>query len=200
MLAVIAIIVLSVVPQNKSGPVKHDIVSIPRGPAITLDGQISQGEWDHAMRVQLTITPEWIVSVLLQHDDRNLYLAFTNLRHNRAERYPEVLLAPANQKPLFWKEGQQWWLHASYNLCESNARPTQYDECAPTKAGWDATRFPRENGVSEIAISLDKVGLIPRKPFGMALDVTDTKSQWSFWPESAKLQVPMSWQTIELQK
>jgi hypothetical protein len=188
-----------IIAPGALGQIQPEAINIPRGPAVTLDGTISPGEWDHAARIQITVMPDWTVTALLQHDDKNLYVAFIELRHSGSERYPEVLLDPANQKPLLWKEGQQWWLHASYNLCESNARPNQYADCTPTKSGWAATRFPLKSGVSEIAISLDKVGLSPAKPFGLALDVTDTKGQWSFWPASAKLKVPVSWQTAKLQ-
>ncbi len=100
--------------------------------------------------------------------------------------HPEVLFDSANLKPLLWKESQQWWLHASYNLCESDVRPNQYSECAGTKAGWAATRFPLKSGFSEIAISLTKVNISTGKLFGLAFDVTDTKDAWSFWPESAE--------------
>jgi hypothetical protein len=200
MLAAMMMILLSAMAgQKKPEQIKDDGQSIPCGPAIKLDGQMSPGEWDHALRVSINVAPDWIVGVFLQHDEKNLYVAFTDLKHGGGERYPEVLLDPANRKPLLWKEGQQWWLHASYNLCESNARPNQYAECAPAKAGWDATRFPLKSGVSEMEISLDKAGLSPRKPFGLALDVTDTKGMWSFWPEAAKINIPMSWRTARLE-
>src|SRR5579864_6914141 len=63
--------------------------NIPTGPAVTLDSVISPGEWDHAAKVQIAVATDWTVTALLQHDDKNLYVAFTNLRHAGAERYPE---------------------------------------------------------------------------------------------------------------
>src|SRR5215469_11001496 len=188
------IIACSVFGQRKADQIRDDILNIPRGQAVRLDGVIAPGEWDHAARVRISITPDWTVNVLLQHDDTNLYVAFIDVRHGGSERYPEVLLDPGNEKSNVWKTGRQWWLHASFNLCESNTQPNQYAECAPTKAGWNATRFPLK-GASEMAISLNKVGISPAKPFGLALDVTDTKAKWNFWPQSAKLEIPMSWQT-----
>jgi hypothetical protein len=145
----------------------------------------------------MAVDKEWIVTVYAQHDGKNLYLAYTGLKHAGQERYPEVLLDPANVKTPSWSPGQ-WWLHASYNLCEGNGRPDDYASCKPTQQGWTATRFPLQ-GASEFAISLDKIRLSPGKPFGLAFDVTDTHGQWAFWPASAKLKVPMTWQVAQLQ-
>jgi len=163
-----------------------------------VDGVLSQGEWDQAARVEIKVADGWVVTVLAQHDDKNFYIAFTGLRHGNAERYPEVLLDPAAEKSLLWKQGQ-WWFHASYNLCDSNGKPNNYTTCQPSKQGWNGTRFPLKQGVSEIAISLDKVGLAPGKRFGLAFDITDTKAEWNLWPNSAKLKIPMSWAEAQME-
>jgi len=185
--------------QSQAKSINDDMLQIPSGPAVTLDGIISSGEWDHAVRAEISVTKDWVVTVLAQHDDKNLYVAFTGLdqRRGATERYPEVLLDTRNDKTLFWKPGQ-WWLHASYNLCESNGHPDDYSTCRPTQSGWNANRFPLK-GVSEFVISLDKLSLSTGKPFGIAFDVTDTHGQWNFWPSTAKNKVPMSWQKAQLQ-
>ena len=179
-------------PEPEAG-----IVQIPRGAAITVDGVISPGEWDHAMRLEIVVAKDWIVTLYAQHDDKNIYLAYTGLKHGGQERYPEVLFDPNNRKTRTWAPGQ-WWLHASYNLCESNGRPDDYTSCKPSQQGWTATRFPLQSA-SEFAISLDKIGLPQGRPFGVAFDVTDTHGQWGFWPHFAKLKVPMTWKTAQLQ-
>lgn len=176
----------------------ENVFSIPAGPTVKLDGVISAGEWDGAAKVEIRVAADWIVTALLQHDDKNLYIAFTNLRHSGEERYPEVLLAPEKERPLIWQKGT-WWLHASYNLCESNVRPDQYEDCAPGKPEWDATRFPLKAGISEIAISFEKAGISPKNAFGIALNVTDTKHNWNFWPPAANSRSPASWQTVILE-
>ncbi len=185
--------------QSQANPGKDGTWQIPRAPAVVLDGTISPGEWDHAARAEISVTKDWTVTVLAQHDDKNLYVAFTGLgqRHGATERYPEMLVDPHNEKTLFWQAGQ-WWLHASYNLCESNGRPDNYSACKPTQSGWNATRFPLK-GASEFAVSLDKVALSAEKPFGIAFDVTNTHGQWDFWPSNAKIKIPMSWQKAQLQ-
>jgi hypothetical protein len=174
-----------------------EILQIPRAAAATVDGVISPGEWDQAMRLKIVVAKDWIVTLYAQHDGKNLYLAYTGLKHNGRERYPEVLFDPENGKTRTWTPGQ-WWLHASYNLCESNGRPDDYASCKPAQQGWTATRFPLQSA-SEFAISLDKIGLSPGKPFGLAFDVTDTHGRWAFWPRSAKLKAPVTWRTAQLQ-
>jgi len=176
---------------------KGSILEIPRATAVTVDGVISPGEWDHAMRLEIVVAEQWIVTVYAQHDGKNLYLAYSGLKREGQERYPEVLFDPDNGKTATWTP-RQWWLHASYNLCESKGRPDDYRTCKPAQQGWTATRFPLQ-GVSEFAISLDKIGLSPGKRFGFAFDVTDTHGRWSFWPHSARLNVPKTWQTAQLQ-
>lgn len=196
---ILAAILIAFALQGQPGQQKlnGNVFSIPAGPTVNVDGVISAGEWDGAAKVEIKVADNWIVNALLQHDDNNLYIAFTNLRHAGAERYPEILLDPGNQKLLLWQRGM-WWLHASYNLCESNLAPDQYGDCAPSKPGWDGTRFPLKGGVSEIAISLGKAGLSAKSSFGIALDVTDTRDEWNFWPPAAKSNSPFSWQTAVL--
>lgn len=174
-----------------------DVLKIPKGPAIKLDGHIAPAEWKYAATVHIAVSPDWDVKVLAQHDEQNLYLAFIGLRHGTEERYPEILIDPDNRRNLLWNGGQ-WWLHASYNLCEGR-EPNQYSTCKPTQEGWQATRFPRVNGVSEIAISLAKPGLAPQRAFEIAFDVTDTHKAWSFWPADADLEKPASWRPARLE-
>lgn len=175
---------------------QNDPMQIPAGPAVTLDGVLSPGEWDHAARARIIVDKDWTVTVLAQHDDQNLYLAFTELKHGGRVRYPEVLLDPADEKTVFWRPGQ-WWLHASYTLCEADGKPNDYSSCRPNQRGWNATKFPLKDA-SEFAISLDKIHLPSGRPFGLAFDVTDTQKEWSFWPSTANIKLPMSWQRAEL--
>jgi hypothetical protein len=51
------------------------------------------------------------------------------------------------------------------------------------------------DGVMEIRIALSTLSPPPSpgKVFGLALDVTDTKASWSFWPAGAALERPASW-------
>jgi hypothetical protein len=180
------------------------LLSIPAGPPVDIDGVIAPAEWSGAAAADIAVAPGWTVHIMLQHDVKYLYLAFTHLRHGGAERYPEIMVDPRNAGGDTWQSGQ-WWLHSSYNLCEGNGAFNVYErdgvfQCAQTKPGWGANHFPLTgDGVMEIRIALDKVGLAPGRPFGLALDVTDTKTNWALWPPGAALARPGSWGRAQLQ-
>lgn len=150
--------------------------------------------------VNILVAPGWTVEAALHHDDRFLYIRFTHLRHNRQERYPEILIDPSLAGGDEWKPGQ-WWLHSSYNLCEGDGAYNVYNvngvfQCAKTKLGFAANHFPLTgDGIMDVRIALDKFtpALVPGKAFGFALDVTDTQRSWSFWPNSAQLAHPSTW-------
>lgn len=98
----------------------------------------------------------------------------------------------------------QWWLHASYNLCEGDGEFNVYNrdgvfQCAKQKPGWKANTFPlKQKEPMEIRISLSKLNLVPCRRFGLAFDVTDTQSHWDFWPITARLESPATWAECEL--
>ncbi|HEV3456616.1 MAG TPA: hypothetical protein VHG32_08655, partial [Thermoanaerobaculia bacterium] len=175
-------------------------LEIPAGRAVRVDGVLVAGEWGDAAAVTIPVAAGWEVRVLLKHDAANLYLAFTHLRHGEAERYPEVLLDPAVAGGDAWRPGQRWF-HSSYNLCDGDGEFNVYRRgdrflCAKSKPGWEANHAPLAgDGVMEIRIALSTLSPPPSpgKVFGLALDVTDTKASWSFWPAGAALDHPASW-------
>jgi hypothetical protein len=155
---------------------------------------------DSAVALDIAVSADWSVHVLVRHDERYLYLTFSHLRKNGKERYPEILVDPALAGGDAWSHGQ-WWLHSSYNLCEADGAYNVYNvngvfQCAKTKSGFVANHFPLTgDGVMEIRIALDKFSpaLKPGQTFGLALDVTDTQSAWSYWPTDATLTRPSTW-------
>jgi hypothetical protein len=175
-------------------------LEIPPGRPITVDGVLSPGEWDDAVAVDIAVSSDWVVRVLVKHDTSNLCFAFTHLRHAGAERYPEVLLDPASARGNAWRPGQLW-LHSSYNLCEGEGVFNLYRRngvflCAQTKSGWEANHFPLSgDGVMEIRIARGQLAppLRAGQVFGLALDLTDTHSSLAFWPSGAELARPSSW-------
>jgi hypothetical protein len=153
--------------------------------------------------VSITVAPGWIVQFRCSHDELELTCRIDNLKNGDALRFPELMVDPQDEKTGQWRKGQ-WWLHSSYNLCEGNGEFNVYNrdgvfQCAKEKPGWSANPFPLKDGEPmEIRVSLAKLGLVPGRRFGLALDVTDTQSHWSFWPTDAKLASPATWAEAEL--
>jgi hypothetical protein len=48
-------------------------LEIPSGRPVTIDGVLSVGEWVDAVPVDITVSRDWVVRVLLKHDASNLY-------------------------------------------------------------------------------------------------------------------------------
>lgn len=169
-------------------------LDIPRGRAPRVDGVLSPAEWDDAVTVTIAAGPGWEVPVRIKHDGQSLYIAFTNLKMGEAERYPEVLLAVRGERDEVWSTSD-WWLHASYQDCEGQGIFNHY-QCSPTKPGWEANNFPLDPpGTIEFRISFEKIGLHSDSAsrIGIAFNVTDTRTVWSFWPETATMERPVSW-------
>jgi hypothetical protein len=184
-------------------------VGIPSGHPIHVDAKISPGEWDDAAVVAIHVATGWMVQVLLKHDEANLYIAFRNLEHGSSRLYPEVMVDPAHLRSSLWRDGQ-WWLHASYNLCEGDGVFNVYSRngifvCSRSKAGWSANNPPRPGGVTEFQVSFAKLKLASGTGtrFGLAVDVTnatgDEKQIWRFWPRTAQLADPGSWGEVALE-
>jgi len=148
--------------------------------------------------------------VFAQHDDENLYFAFSGVKHGSKRMYPEVLLDAVDRKPAGWGPGILWF-HVSHNLCEGSGEHDVYTrdgafQCAHTKPGWAGNNPPQENtDIVEIQISFQKLGLTyhPGMKMGLSLEVTDATGDasqtWRFWPKSAKLGDPSSWSTAVIE-
>jgi hypothetical protein len=153
--------------------------------------------------VSITVSPGWIVRFRCNHDGQELTCRVDNLKNGKAERFPEILVDSQNDRSERWQKGQ-WWLHASYNLCEGDGEFNLYSrdgvvQCAKQKPGWKANTFPlKQNEPIEIRISLKKLRLVPGQRFGLAFDVTDTQSHWGFWPTNARLESPATWSQAQL--
>ncbi len=169
-------------------------IDVLSGAAPAIDGQMASGEWDGAGTVEIEVDPQWTVTVHYMHGAADLYFAFANLVHGGQERYPEVLVDVAHDEGASW-QSDDWWFHASYNDCEGQGQPNNYATCVPAAAGWEANNFPLAVGVVEIRISYAKLGLTPSpgKVVGIAFDVTDTTTEWRFWPQVADLDDPSTW-------
>jgi hypothetical protein len=166
-----------------------DLLAIPAAP--------------HFAEAGITVSPGWIVRFRCNHDGQELICRIDNLKNGKAERFPEILVDSRNDRSERWQKGQ-WWLHASYNLCEGDGEFNVYNrdrvfQCAKQKPGWKANTFPlKQNEPMEIRISLKKLNLVPGQRFGLAFDVTDTQSHWDFWPTTAILESPATWGHAEL--
>jgi hypothetical protein len=152
------------------------MINIPFGTKSVIDGIFSTGEWDDAAQTNIYVQTDWTVTVFYKHSDTSLYFAFTDVKGVFGERYPDLLLDVQNDKSSAWKD-DDWWLHASYNDCESSGEYNLWTSCQPTHYGWSANNFPLvAPGSIEMEISYQKIGLSSgsNDTIGIALEVSDT--------------------------
>lgn len=180
-----------------------DTLVVPTGKAIKVDGVLSDGEWSDADTLQIRAGPEWHVQILVKHDDKALYVAFSNLVHRKAERYPEILMDVAGDGGSAWR-ADDWWFHASYHDCTGQSAYDIYKlQACSEPHGWYANNFPLAPGQAvEFRISLGLVGLRTRegaseRVFRMAFDLTDSVTDppelRRYWPLSATIREPGTW-------
>lgn len=174
---------------------------IPRGAAPTLDGSLGGDEWSDAASATIQVEDGWDIAIRYKRDADNLYVAFSNLRPAEdKELYPEILVDVQGDASATWA-ADDWWIHISYNDCESQGRPNVW-QCAKSKEGWSANNFPVPvPGVVEAQIAWQKLGLDPEKnrTVGLAFDVTDTRKDYYFWPAGAALDSPATWARVEFE-
>lgn len=179
-------------------------LQIPRGAPAIIDGNIAPGEWSDAGTLLMQLEDGREIPVLYKHDGANIYFAFQKLGSDKQAVFPELLFDPANQKGSGWQRGQLW-LHASFKDCEGNGAYNVYrvdgkSNCSKEKPGWWSNNFPLDQAQTlEMKVSFAKLSLGPeQKRLGFALDLTNTRDLWVFWPQTAKLESPRTWGEVEI--
>ena len=187
-----------------SFPIQRDVIRIPSGSPITVDGKVSANEWEDSKFVVLPVAENWTVRVRFKHNTEYLYFEFEGVKRGTERLFPEILIDPKDSKSESWELGE-WWLHVSNNLCEGNGEPNVYTKhgvfrCGHTKPGWSGNNPPgADTEVVEVKVSFAKLGLNTKTGarFGIAFDMTDAtgdaKQRWFFWPSGATLESPKSW-------
>jgi hypothetical protein len=174
---------------------KAQFIDIPLGDKPEIDGIFDNDEWDDAAQSNIYVQTDWTVTVFYKHSDTSLYFAFTDIKGVFGERYPDVMLDISNDKTTKWNLND-WWLHASYNDCEANGTYNVWSSCQPTHTGWCANNFPLSApGIIEMEISYKKIGLAPQSgdTIGLALEVSDTYTDYHYFPATASIHSPSTW-------
>ncbi|MCI0489016.1 MAG: hypothetical protein L0229_20680 [Blastocatellia bacterium] len=173
--------------------------SFPFGKTPVIDGVLKADEWADAASAFIDVEEGWRVKVFYKRHASNLYFAFSDLKNKGRERYPEIMIDAKGDRGASWG-GDDWWLHISYNDCEGKGRYNVWN-CTPAKPGWKANNFPLPDpGTVEAEVSYEKLGITPgvSKMIGLAFNVTDTRSDYDYWPASARLADPSSWAAVKL--
>lgn len=176
---------------------------IPFGNKPIIDGVYDSNKWNDAFRLSIKLNNGIdSVNVYLKHNDTTLFIAFKNNLQSKS-LFPEVLIDPNNDQSSAWLD-DDWWLHASATDCYSIGKPSNYDSCKVVQKNWKAMPnmpsgppTPPLIDYIEFEIPFTTVNLI-NDDFGIAFDVTNTFSNWNYWPTNANIDNPSSWQQVKL--
>lgn len=179
----------------------QDVLQIPCVTAPVVDGVLSAGEWEGAAVVEVLIDGNLPVQVYSVHDGENLYVAFDGPFGGQF-MFPEVLIDPDNSKSVSWQP-DDWWFHVSGTDCESQGEPNNYDLCEVEHDSWQGVpNFSPELSPNtiEIVLPFSKINVGETLPhmIGITFDLTNTISQWRYWPSEANSVSPGTWGTAVL--
>lgn len=171
----------------------QDTIRIKYGPAATIDGVISPGEWDGVDSVQISIAGGKLVTVYFKHDGSSLFLAYLNNLGSMSFRFPEVMLDVNNDKSSGWLN-DDFWFHVSTVNCYNQGLPKILSNCSSTK--WEANNF--SSGLPDtveirIPFSMDSLDIDIAKTIGISFDVTNSFSIYEHWPQTANIDTPSTW-------
>jgi hypothetical protein len=175
----------------------QDTVFIPFATSATIDGMESPLEWSTASKRTIQQAPGRTTTVSMQHDGSTLFVRFEGNLASSIIRFPEVLIDVNNDKSTSW-DSNDWWFHVSATDCESNGTPADYSNCEAVRPTWKAEPNMSMSGQTidtiEIAIPFNLIGVtkLPHH-LGLALEVTNTATEWEYWPVDAQIANPSSW-------
>lgn len=185
------------------GYVSSQTIWIPSGSPVTLDGNISSGEWDDALPlylqvVQPTTLEDLTITVKVKHDGNALLVAYIN-NLEYTERFVEIWIDADNGKTIQWAP-DDWWFHASLHDCESQGTANNYTLCDTVLPGWEASEniepgYPLTDTM-EVRIPFAKISnsLGINDTIGLALCVATTMSLApTCWPHAEQPQIPATW-------
>ncbi len=84
-------------------PIQREVIRIPSGSPIAVDGKVSANEWDYSKFVMLPVAKNWIVPVRFKHDTENLYFEFESVKRGSQRLFPEILIDQKNRKSETWE-------------------------------------------------------------------------------------------------
>lgn len=173
---------------------QSDVICIPLGSSVTIDGEITVAEWEDADSLMIGTGSQ--TKVLFKHDNTSLLVAYLgNLQSS--SRFPEILLDINNSKTSDW-EADDWWYHVSATDCEFQGEYGNYDSCALVRPNWTAepnmVSGPTVDTIEiEIPFSTINLDINSVDTVGISVLVTNTFNSWVHWPVSADRNNPSSW-------
>ncbi len=177
---------------------QSDVICIPYGSSVNIDGIVSNNEWKDADSLILGTSTQ--TKVLYKHDSLNLLVAYIG-KLESSSRIPELLIDVNNDKSTTWSS-DDWWFHVSAQDCDYQGAYANYDSCGIVRPNWKAVenmdfglpQAPFNDTVEiEIPFSTLPITLSETDTIGLSFLVTNLFSTWTHWPVSANRNNPSTW-------
>jgi hypothetical protein len=182
-----------------------DILAIPAGTSVTVDGVIEPGEWADAAIIGISIEDKVDVAIRVKHDNSSFLAAYTySFIGEPALCFPEVNFDVNNDKSET-RQMDDWWFHISGTDCEAQGAYFVWDDCSVTQPDWQgAPNFPMipdppPGDTFEISIPFSKISIGVGNTIGLGFDVEYIPTQYGVWPIGMSMDSPATWGTAVIE-
>jgi hypothetical protein len=162
------------------------------------DGVVSAGEWDMSHAVAVPAGGSDSCRVAVASDAWGLYLAYMGHLESANALFPEVLLDIDHDRSTGWDADDRWF-HVSATACHHQGQYGVYDDCQGLPNDWSAHPLINVGApvtdTIEVAIPWFFLGITPTvgDTIGFAAVLTNTVSEWHYWPVGADRDSPGTW-------
>jgi hypothetical protein len=171
------------------------------GGSVMTDGLLDEDIWKDA-EVKAVNVEGMNLEVLYASDVHYLYVAFTGLHKVKGIRLNAEVLIDTSLDAASWSD-TSYWFHSSYSNCSAKGTYYYWDNCYPNHSRWQANGFPLEEGKDAIEFKITKRYLElnqNNKDIRMALKLSSPDNRSFYWPETAQIEDPSSWNIINVDR
>jgi hypothetical protein len=186
-------------------PTPTDHCIIPRGTAVTLDGNVENTEWDDALEQSFQVGDSVVITAKLKHDGSSLLAAFQYEFSGPPNLcFPELLIDVNCDRGSEWMI-DDWWFHVSGTDCEAHGEYDVWSDCSVVQPDWwgvpnfEMVENPPPINMFELQIPFSKIGAATGDSIGLALRAEYVSYTYGYWPPGATVESPATWSPVILE-
>ncbi len=192
---------ISLEPLPACPSLAGEVLQIPHGASVLVDGELSSGEWDDAEVRNLGIAGVIDVTVRIKHDGANLLAAYEySFLADENLCFPEMLIDVGMDMAESWAP-DDWWFHVSGSDCEAHGTYDVWGDCAIVQPDWlGVPNFamvpePPVLDTFEVSIPFSKIGVAAGDSVGLAfrIEYFSVTQEYAYWPSDAAVATPSTW-------
>ncbi len=177
----------------------QNIIQIPLGKQVNVDGELNGVEWDDSDSLDINFSNNTKkVRVYYKHDGENLLACYKGDLESANVRFPEILLDMEFDRANIF-QADDWWFHVSATDCEYKGRYGHYANCELERPNWKAVNNiifgDPITDLVEISIPFSTINLNLNTvdTIGISFLITNTANAFHHWPNGAHRLYPITW-------